>query len=188
MRWWLCVDSSSMCPQHFSLWRVLDCRHLFTTALLALLLYLCLVATSGLGPGPAYREAASRANIVTHAALPDIRVSRCEHTAPLTVAVAGSQVSSPVSALVCQKEGDTMISAALHRDGSLEAGQVTAMLSAVASYPEAVFIGTQCLVTLVLSVHDRTKCGCKRSTIRVSSPPRLRRAHFRAEIMNIVIL
>ena len=149
-----------MCPpQHLSLWRVLDCRHLFTTALLALLLYLCLVATSGLGPGPAYREAASRANIVTHAALPDIRVSRCEHTAPLTVAVAGIQVSSPVSALVCQKEGDTMVSAALHRDGSWEAGQVTAMLSAVASYPEAVFIGTQCLVTLVLSV-----CWCPHVT------------------------
>ena len=141
-----------MCPQHLSLWTVLDCRHLFLTALLALLLYLCLVATSGLGPGPAYREAraraaASRVNIVTHAALPDITGSRCEHTAPLTVAVAGIQVSSPVSALVCQKEGDTMISAALHRDGSWEAGLVTAMLSAVASYPEAVFIGTQCLVT-----------------------------------------
>ena len=39
-----------------------------------------------------------------------------------------------------------------------------------------------------LVIHDRTICGCKRSTIRVSSPPRLRRAHFRAEIMNIVIL
>ena len=46
----------------------------------------------------------------------------------------------------------------------------------------------QVVVEVEVAAHDRTKCGCKRSTIRVSSPPRLRRAHFRAEIMNIVIL
>ena len=80
-------------------------------------------------------------NVVTHAQLPAINISRCEETSTF---VLPTRPVTEVFAVICQKQGDTIISAALHQSGSWEANIVTALMRAMVQYPDAVFIGAWC--------------------------------------------
>ena len=77
-------------------------------------------------------------NVVTHAQLPAINISRCEETSTF---VLPTRPVTEVVAVICQKQGDAIISAALHQSGSWEANIVTAVMRAMVQYPDAVFIG-----------------------------------------------
>ena len=79
-------------------------------------------------------------NVVTHAQLPAINISRCEETSTF---VLPTRPVTEVFAVICQKQGDAIISAALHQFGSWEANIVTALMRAMVQYPDAVFIGVE---------------------------------------------